>query len=461
MKRFSKEQRLVILISILASFISFLDGFIVTVALPAIAGELGGGLTLQQWVVNAYLLALGSLILIAGSLSDIFGRIKVLYFGLIAFGVTSLLCAAAPDGLFLIIARVLQGAAGALLVPSSLALIMSKFSGENESRAIGIWTAWSVIAAVVGPLVGGLIVDAASWRFIFAVNVIPILVTIWMIHLLKEEKEIGASTKVDITGALLCAAGLAGVTYALIEQPHLGWSHPAIYLLFSIGIVILIAFAWYEKRTPNPMLPQGIFKNRNFSAGNIATVFIYGGLAISSFLITIFLQQIGGYSAFLAGLSFLPVTLFMFFLSSYFGGLAGKYGPRGFMTLGPILAGIGFLLMLGADNSINYFVDLLPGIIFFGLGLSITVAPLTSAILGAISSAQSGIGSAINNAVARVAGLIAVATIGLAIGSTTLTIETFHRGLIYTAALLIIGGVISAIGIKNPQRPVDSPKQPR
>lgn len=461
MKQFSKEQRLVIIVSILASFISFLDGFIVNVALPAIANELGGGLVLQQWTVNAYLLALGSLMLVAGSLSDIFGRIKILYAGLITFGITSLLCAVAPNDIFLIASRALQGAAGALLVPSSLALIMSRFSGEKQARAIGIWTAWSVVAGVMGPLLGGIIVDTSSWRFIFAINVIPILITVWLMRLLRRQNEERTVIKIDRLGAVLGAIGLAGVTFALIEQPNLGWSHPAIYLSLSIGVTILATFIWHEKRATQPMLPLELFRNRNFSAGNIATLFIYGGLSVSSFIITIFLQQVGGYSAFMAGLSFLPITFFMFFLSSYFGTLAGRYGPRVFMTVGPILAGTGFLLMLAVDGTINYWGDLLPGIVMFGLGLSITVAPLTSAILGSISASQSGIGSAINNAAARIAGLIAIATIGLAIGSTTISVESFHRGLIYTAGLLIIGGLISAVGIKNPRHSVPPQEQLR
>jgi EmrB/QacA subfamily drug resistance transporter len=448
MRGFSSQQRLVVIISVLASFVSFLDGFIVNVALPAIAHELGGGLATQQWVVNAYLLTLGSLMLIAGSFSDIFGRLKILYIGLIGFGLTSLLCAIAPDGLFLSLARALQGAAGALLVPSSLALIMSAFSGPKQAKAIGIWTSWTVVAAVVGPLVGGVLVDASSWRFIFAINIIPILVTIFLMRWLKPVSHVRKNIKVDGIGALLCALGLGGITFALIEQPNFGWLNPYIMLPLTLGTIIFAAFLWYEKHTPQPMLSLDLFKNRNFSMGNIATIFIYGGLAVSSFVITIFLQQVAGYSALLAGLAFLPITLFMFFLSSYFGGLAGKYGPRVFMSAGPILASVGFLLMLAMDNTINYWTDVLPGILFFGLGLSITVAPLTSAILGSIRAEQSGIGSAINNAVSRIAGMIAVAAIGVIAGQTV-SVESFHAGLLFTAALLIVGGIISAFGIRN------------
>ncbi|HEU5121594.1 MAG TPA: MFS transporter [Candidatus Saccharimonadales bacterium] len=447
MKNFSPHEKRIVVISILASFVSFLDGFIVTVALPAIAQEFGGGLAIQQWVVNAYLLTLGSLILLAGSLSDIFGRLRILYLGLIGFGATSLLCAVAPDGLFLVIARGLQGMAGALLVPSSLALIMSTFQGSKQSKAIGIWTSWTVVAAIAGPLVGGLLVDASSWRLIFGINIIPIIITMWLMRPVSELKT-EKSARLDSIGALLCAVGLGSVTYSFIEQPQFGWSHPLIYGSLGVGIILLALFIWYERRSSHPMVPLSLFTNRNFSMGNLATIFIYGGLSVSSFIVTIFLQQVAGFSALFAGLAFIPVTILMFFLSSLFGGLSGKYGPRIFMSLGPVVAGIGFLLMLFTDQSVNYWTDLLPGVIVFGLGLSMTVAPLTSAILGSISAERSGIGSAINNAVSRIAGLIAVAAVGI-VTSASLNVAGFHIGLFFTAALLFIGGAISAVGIRN------------
>lgn len=447
MRNFSAHEKRIVIISILASFVSFLDGFIVTVALPSISHEFASGLATQQWVVNAYLLTLGSFILLAGSLSDIFGRLRILSMGLIGFGITSILCAIAPNEVFLIIARALQGITGALLVPSSLALIMSSFQGTKEGKAIGIWTSWTVIAAIVGPLLGGLLVDFSSWRFIFAINIIPIALTLWLMRPLPEinKREVA---KLDIIGALLCALGLGGVTYALIEQPLLGWSHPLIYSTLVCGIIFLTIFIWYEKRAQYPMLTLSLFANRNFSMGNIATIFIYGGLAVSSFIITIFLQQIAHFSALEAGFAFIPVTILMFFLSTYFGGLAGKYGPRLFMSAGPIIAGFGFLLMLFVDDTVNYWTDLLPGVTVFGLGLSITVAPLTTAILGSIRSQQSGIGSAINNAVSRIAGLIVIAAIGVIAGST-LTVTSFHTSLLFTAGLLFAGGIISAVGIRN------------
>ena len=446
---YSSRQKRVLLVSILASFVSFLDGFVVNVALPAIARDLGGGLTAQQWVVNAYLLTLGSLMLLAGSLSDILGRERILTIGLIGFGAASTLCALAPNPVFLEVIRALQGAAGALLVPSSLALIMANFSGTEEGSAIGTWTSWTVVAAVVGPLIGGFLVDAISWRAIFAINVPPIGLILWLMRRLEPAPHGKGSNAVDGIGALLCALGLGAVIYALIEQPRRGWESPAIVAPLGIGLLALGAFVWYERRATQPMLPVALFANRNFRVGNIATVLIYGGLSVSTFLVTIFVQEIAGYSALAAGLTFLPVTAVMFLLSSYFGRLAGRYGPRLFMAAGPMLASAGFLLMLRLDEAARYWIDLFPGLLLFGLGLALTVAPLTAAILGAIDKRQSGIASAVNNAASRLAGLVAIAVIGIIVGSR-LTVAGFHRGLWFSAALLLGGGMVSAVGITNP-----------
>jgi EmrB/QacA subfamily drug resistance transporter len=445
----TKQQRLVIIVSILASFVSFLDGSVVNVALPAIAKELGGGLVTQQWVVDAYLITLGALIMVAGSLSDLFGRKRILRAGLIGFGVTSILCAVAPSSAFLILSRGLQGVFGALLVPSSLALIISTFSGKEQGKAIGTWTAWTGMAFIFGPLLGGFFVDTLSWRWIFAINVVPIAVTLWLMRWLSQTdpaKKVG----VDVLGAVLCAVGLGSTVYALIEQSHYGWSSPQIFLPLIAGLALLAVFIWHERKDPEPMLPLSLFKVRNFAYGNLATLAIYGGLSVAMFLVVVFVQQVAGYSAIEAGLTLMPVTLIMFFLSSRFGALSSTYGPRLFMTLGPIIGALGFLLMLRAGAQVHYWTELFPGVVVFGLGLSITVAPLTSAILGSIDSSHAGIGSAVNNAVARIAGLIAIAGVGLVIGST-LTADGFHRGLIATAALLAAGGIISFIGIRNEQ----------
>lgn len=493
----TKQQRLVLVVSILASFVAFLDGSIVNVALPAIQQDLGGGLSVQQWVVDAYLLTLGSFILIAGSLSDLLGRKKILTIGLIGFGVTSLLCAAAPSGTLLIVFRALQGVAGALLVPSSLAIIISTFSGRAQGKAIGTWTAWTGIAFVIGPLLGGFLVDSISWRLIFAINVVPIAVTLYLLRRVRAPKEATGTAAVDVVGAVLCALGLGGPVFALIEQPRYGWSDPLIYLTLGIGLVIFAAFLIYESRVRQPMLKLDLFKNWNFSVGNVATLAVYAGLSVATFLIVLFLQQVGHYSALEAGLALLPITIIMFLLSPRTGALSSKYGPRFFMGFGPIIGGFGFLLVARLPLDFNYWTQLLPGIVIFGLGLSITVAPLTAAILGDVPEREAGIASAINNAVARVAGLVAVAAVGAIVaaqfGSTLdrlcstappdalaqakqaslvttppkpyehdvsfkialqgASVSAFHTGMNVTAGLVIVGGLISLVGIRNPAKP--------
>lgn len=497
-----------LVVSILASFVAFLDGAIVNVALPAIQRELGGGLSAQQWIVDAYLLTLGSLILIAGSLSDLLGRKKILKLGLWGFGIASLACALAPDSTLLIIARAVQGVAGALLVPSSLALIMSTFSGSAQGKAIGTWTAWTGISFILGPLVGGILVDQASWRWIFAINVLPIAITLYLLRNVKAVKENNTKATVDYAGALLCAAGLGGPVFALIEQSHYGWGSPLIYGPLILGAVLFTSFLLYEKNTKHPMLPLSIFRNHNFSVGNVATLSIYAGLTASFFLLVVFLQQVAGYSALAAGLAGVPVTLILFFLSSRTGALAGKYGPRLFMGFGPIIAGCGFLLLLGIKGAqVNYWTEVFPAIIVFGIGLAITVAPLTSAILGDVPKEQAGIASAVNNAVARVAGLVAVAAVGAIVaiqfnasldrfsklwsldpvaihlseqtplvtsppkpydhkafpldqtpqiykqGLEYASVLAFRTGVLTIAGLLLAGGAVSLIGIRNPAKP--------
>lgn len=445
------RERLVVLVAILASIVAFLDGSIITVALPVISHELGGGVTTQQWVVDAYAITLGALMLTAGSLSDIFGRQKILVYGLIGFGIASLGCAAAPTDTALIIARALQGVAGALLVPSSLALIISEFTGKTQGKAIGTWTAWTGIAFLIGPLLGGFLVDSGSWRLIFAINVLPIAFTLWLLSRLRTSPDTKSGASVDIVGSMLAAGGLAGTVFALIEAHNFGWSDIRIIGSGVIGSVLLIGFVLYERRAKHPMLPLRLFATRNFAVGNLATVAVYGALGIATFVVSIFLQQVGHYTAFMAGLALLPVTIIMFLLSSRFGALSGTFGPRIFMGLGPLIAAGGFLSMLAIDKQVHYWT-ILPGILLFGLGLAITVAPLTSAILGSINHKQAGIGSAVNNAVSRIAGLITVAMIGVITGPLT-SIAAFQRGIIFTTLLMVVGGIISLLGIQNPSKP--------
>lgn len=493
----SKQQRLVLIVSILASFVAFLDSAIVNVALPAIQRDLGGGLAAQQWVVDAYLLTLGSLILIAGSLSDLLGRKKILTLGLWGFAAASLLCALAPTSGALIIFRALQGIAGALLVPSSLALIIATFSGAAQGKAIGSWTAWTGISFILGPLVGGVLVDAASWRWIFAINILPIAITLYLLKGVKIAKDKPPGANVDFVGATICALGLGGPVFALIEQSHYGWSNPLIFIPLVGGIALFTSFLLYERRARHPMLPLSLFRNHNFSVGNVATLAIYAGLTASFFLLVVFLQQVSGYSALAAGLAGVPVTLILFLLSPKTGGLAGRYGPRLFMGFGPIVAGCGFLLMLRLGTHVEYWTQVFPAIIIFGIGLAITVAPLTSAILGDVAPSQAGIASAVNNAVARVAGLIAVAAVGAVVAAqfssaidqklqgsipthsiasakqvplqltppkpyqndpafrealSSASVSAFHSGILTISGLLIIGGAVSLVGIRNPTK---------
>ncbi len=458
----TRTQRLVLAIAVLASFVAFLDGSVINVALPAISEELGGGISTQQWVVDAYLITLGSLILLAGSLSDVFGRILVLRAGLIGFAVASILCAVAPTAEFLIVSRGLQGIAGALLVPSSLALILSTFRDAAQAKAIGTWTAWTSAAFIAGPILGGLFVDFLSWRWVFGINILPIAVTIWLLVMLGKKDERQRGVRIDYLGAVLGVIGLAGPVFALIEQANFGWDSPAIYLPFWLGLASLAGFIWRQRVATDPMMPLGLFRVRNFAWGNLATVAIYGALSLGGFVLAVFLQQTAGYSATLAGAAFLPVTVISILLSSFVGSLAGRWGPRWFMTVGPILGGVGFLLTLGVDESANYLTQVLPGVVVFGLGLTITVAPLTSAILGSISEKQAGIGSAVNNAISRIAGLVAIALVGVIVGST-LDVGGYQRGAAVTAALLILGGILSAIGIRNPRvsaAPADAPPTP-
>lgn len=457
-RHMDRHGRIVLWVAILASFVAFLDGSIVNVALPAIARDLGGGLVIQQWVLDGYLLALGSLILVAGSVSDAFGRVRTLRIGLLLFGVASLMCTAAPTGPFLVFARLVQGAAAALLVPSSLALITSSFTNEARAKSIGLWTGWTGTAFIAGPLLGGLLVDAASWRLVFAVNVLPIGATLFLLARLPDPLPPVVRPRIDLVGALLAAFGLAGPVFALIVQGGLGWGSPLVLAPMVGGVACFAAFIWWESRAPEPMMPLELFRSRNFAVGNLATAAIYAGISLGLFIIPVFLQEAAGLSAVAAGMATLPMTLMSLALSAYFGTLSGRFGPRLFMATGPVIGALGFLMMLGTRVPVDYWWQLLPGVVVFGLGLSITVAPLTSAVLGSITPAQAGIGSAVNNAVARVAGLLAIASAGLIVGPA-LDDAAFHRVVLATAVLLFTGGLVSALGISN-NRPADAPPVP-
>ncbi|MBC7441016.1 MAG: MFS transporter [Ramlibacter sp.] len=459
--RVTPRQRRVLTVAILSSFVAFLDGSIINVALPAISRELGGGLALQQWVVDGYLLSLGALILVAGSLSDTFGRVRVLRTGLIWFGITSLACMVAPWAGALVLARILQGAAAALLVPSSLALITSTFRGAAQGKAIGAWTAWTGVAGIAGPVLGGIMVDTVSWRLVFGINVIPIAVTLVVLAKIDEPARTGPVTPVDVWGAGLAVVGLGGPVFALIEQGRLGWGSPVVLVPLLVGIVAFAGFLWWEARAPYPMMPLGLFRIRNFGVGNIATVGIYSALSLGFFVVTLYLQEVAGFSATVAGLAGVPVTVMLLLFATLFGTLAGRYGPRRFMTGGPVVAGVGFLLLIGAVPPIDVWLEVVPAVVLIGLGLAITVAPLTSAVLGSIRAEQAGIGSAINNAVSRVAGLVAVALAGTIIGGV-LDVPGFQRVMVVVAVLMFAGGAVSWVGIRTVvvPNPVAEPERP-
>ncbi|GGC87085.1 MFS transporter [Tersicoccus solisilvae] len=459
-ERATPVQRRVLTVAILASFIAVLDGFVVNLALPALARELGGGLTAQQWVVDAYLLTLGAFILLAGAISDVVGRGRILQLGLWGFGVTSLLCAAAPDPGLLVAGRALQGVCGAMLVPSALSLIMAHFDGPRQAAAIGTWTASTGAATVVAPLIGGLAVDLIGWRVIFVVNVLPIGVCLALLPALLRADRRRPDARIDVLGGALTVAGLGGLVFALIEAGRLGWAHPLVLGSAVVGVAGLVGLVRHERRTPAPMIPPDLLRIRNVAWGNAATFGIYGALGLSSLVLTLYLQQVAGLGATTAGLATLPTTVLLIVFSAPVGRLAGRLGARWFMTAGPLLAALGHVLMLRVGAELNYPTDLLPGVLLFGAGLAVTVAPLTSAILGAVPPDVAGVGSAINNAVARIAGLVTTATAGLVIGGS-LDTAALHRVLLVCAALLATGALLSAVGIRTPSPatgPADVPR---
>jgi EmrB/QacA subfamily drug resistance transporter len=499
-------KRLTLVATILGSSIAILDGSVVSVALPSIQRSLGGGLAGEQWVSNAYLLTLGSFILLGGSLGDIFGERRVFAIGVAGFGATSLLCAVAPSIGTLIAFRALQGVAGALLTPSSLAVIIATFPAKERGPAIGAWTAWGTIAGALGPLTAGLILDVATWRWVFVINVPLVIACLWLIFkAVPATAPTGPRRQVDVVGAILCVLGLGGVVFALIAQPRLGWSSPAVGGTLAAGVALFAAFLLFESRTSDPMLRLDLFKSRNFSVGNLETLALYGGLSALFFFLTLYLQQVAGYSPLESGLALLPQSLVMFALSSRFGALADRFGPRVFMGGGPLVAGAGMLTLLGVGVRVDYATEILPGILLFSLGLSITVAPLTAAVLAGVGQDDAGIGSAINNAVARVAGLIATVAIGalvaaqfsasldrqlsgrplgprghaaaeqakqLTLGrpsvahvpraqaraivaaSDRASVDAFRWGVGIASLLVIGGGLIGAVGIRDPRRAV-------
>jgi EmrB/QacA subfamily drug resistance transporter len=449
----STRDRLILVACILGSVIVFVDSTVVNVALPAIQRDLGGGLALQQWLVDAYLLTLGSLLLVGGSLGDLFGARRLFLIGIITFGLTSILCAAAPDGTFLILARGLQGVAGALLTPAGLAVIASTFSGEERGAAIGAWTAWTGVAFVIGPLVGGWLVTHASWRWVFIINVPFAVVTAALVaYAVPKRPHEGKRARVDVLGGILCAVGLGGPVFALIEEPRRGFGDPLILGTLFGGLAVLAAFVGWERRAPQPMLPLRLFRQRNFTFANLETLAVYAGLSTLTFFLVLYLQQIAGYSALRSGLALVPVTIVMFVLSPRVGRLSMRLGPRFFMGVGPFVAAAALLPTIRLGRTFSYWWGLLPELVVFSIGLSMIVAPLTATVLADADESDAGIASGVNNAVARVAGLLGIAVVGAAVagGGNSLDLSGFRLSMAITAALVAAGGAIGLAGIRNP-----------
>jgi len=468
----SRQQRLTLVATILGSTVVFLDSTVVNVALPAVAEDLDAGLAGQQWVVEAYMLALVSLLLVGGSLGDRLGRRRMFVAGLVGFGATSALCALAPNVELLVAARALQGIAGALLVPGSLAIVAASFEGPSRGRAVGTWTAWTGIATVFGPAGGGALIEALSWRAIFWVNLPLIALTVALtLRAVAESRDAEASRAIDGWGIALSAAGLGGPVFALIEQPSRGWGDPLVWLPLVAGVACLVLFVVHEARARQPMLELALFQIRNFWVANLTTLTAYAGLIAGLFFLTLFLQQVSGYSPLEAGLATTPVSVVLFLLSPRFGALAGSIGPRLPMTLGPIVAGLGLLLLLRVDASADYAADVLPAILVFSLGLAATVAPLTATVLDSVDERHVGVASGANNGISRVAGLLAIAVLGAVISAQfgasvggeasanpltatapEASTDAFHVGIAIAGLLMIAGGIVSWLGIENPER---------
>ena len=452
-------DRPLIAVAVLASFVAFLDGSVVNLALPAIAADLGGGLALQQWVVDGYLLGarradprrrgrvgpVRQAHRAAHGTGGLRGR-----FGAVRRRAERLGAGRRP---------VPAGRRGRLPGPQLAGDDQRPVHRRAQARAIGTWTAWTGTAFVVGPPLGGVLVDALSWRWVFGINIVPLAVTLYLTTKIAWRMKSGASRsgRIDFVGATLCAVGLSAAVFALIELQRLGLSNPVVAGGLVVGVACLVAFPFWERRAPNPMMPLNLFAVRNFAVGNVATVFLYAAVSLGTLFVALFLQEAVGLSASKAGLATLPIPVLSFFLARRFGTLAGVYGPRLYMAVGPIVAAAGFLLLCTAREPFDFWTQMLPGLIVFGVGLSITVSPLTAAVLAAVDPAQSGIGSAVNNAVSRIAGLDRGRVhrrdhrrdrrFGVRAGD----FAGFRQGVVVVAVLFVVAGLISAVGISNAQ----------
>ena len=443
--------RAVVAAATLGSGMAMLDGTVVNVALRTIGEDLGATLAQLQWITNAYLLTLASLILLGGSFGDRFGRRRVFVVGVVWFAAASLLCGVAPSPEVLIAARALQGIGGALLTPGSLAMIQGAFAPEDRAPAIGAWSGLGSIAAAIGPFVGGALVDYASWRWIFLLNLPIAAATVFIgVRSVPETRDPRASSHFDVVGAVLAAVALGGTTYALIE-----WGGAGGWIAVLVGLAAGVGFVLVEAREPEPMLRLEMFRNLTFSASNAMTLVVYGALGALTFFVVIELQTVSGWSALSAGAAFVPMTIIMLFLAPAGGRLGQRIGPRIPMTVGPIVMAAGTLGFLRIGPDVNYVLDVLPAVVVFGLGLAVMVAPLTATVLAAAPDEHAGIASGVNNAVARAGSLLAVAALPIAVGlhgeqyaDPGAFNDAFHMAMLACAALLAAGGIISWLLIR-------------
>lgn len=450
----STRAKWVLAVAILGSGLAFLDGTVVNVALPAIGTALGGGIATQQWVIDGYLLTLSALLLPAGVASDRFGRRRVFLIGLLAFGIASIACGMAPTGPVLIGARIVQGVGAAILVPGSLALINSTIDAADRGRAVGLWAGMSGVTTALGPFLGGWLVDAVSWRWVFWINIPLVVAAVWAAarHLPADTPT--TSARFDLVDSAAIVLALSGITYALIEGPAGNWP-PLTVIAGIIGVLSLVVFVWHSRRVPQPLVAPQIFASREFTGVNLTTLFVYAALGGGMFLLTLQLQQTLGYSAFAAGAATVPMTIIMMIGSPLMGSVTDRIGARLPMTIGSFIAGAGVGMMALIAPGTGFLTMVFPAVIVFGVGMAILVTPLTTAMLASVPGEDAGAASGINNAISRVAGLLAVAALPAIAGITAGPGEPLGPGyniaMVACAVGCVIGGAIAWLTVGRGQ----------
>lgn len=459
--------RLIVATTVLGSAVAMLTATVVNVALPALASDLGASSAGQKWVINAYLLTLASFILVGGALGDRYGRRRIYLVGVVWFGVASVACALAPNVEVLIVCRLFQGVGGALLTPGSLAIIEASIRPDHRGRAVGSWSGLTGIAAAVGPLVGGLLVQTASWRWVFLLNLPLVVVVVLFARWVPETRDPNArGAPLDLGGALLSAVFLGSLSFALIEGPEEGWTGLELGSLATAAATALLLY-WYERRLAHPTVPFDLFANRSFVVANLITLLVYGGMGVLFFMLSVYLQVAGGWAPTEAGASLLPVTVVMFLFSAKAGALAQRIGPRLPLTVGPIGIALGMVLMVRLDGDPSFLTEVLPATLVFATGLVITVAPVTSTALGAVPDSRSGAASGFNNTIARAGGSIAVVAVPAAAGLTGEALNDpsrlqagFDTAMVLSALIIASGGVVGWFGLVGVSLETAEPEPP-